>query len=398
MRPTDFRSAAPRPAGPTSRRGALILTAALAVLAPCALQSETAAPAATAAEAAPAGTDSAKIVLPAISVTPVVARRIEDHVLGSGLITAVQMVMVPPLIEGQPIETLSAEVGDTVKAGQVLATLSTATLTLQQSQLQASLASAKATLAEAQRTADRTAALLAQGTASNASNDTAQATLTSAKAQVASVQAQLDTVALQISRAAVVAPVSGLITARNAQIGAMATAAGQPLFEIMRDGALELRIDLSEADLPRVQPGQTATVTLASGEAPLTGKISLVEPTVDVTSRLGRARLTLDAPERVRAGMYAEADILITGHDALVVPVTAVNADGATSSVMLVRDGVVHSEVVTTGIRQAGWVEILSGLAAGDQIVAKAGAFVTEGDRINPIAVPAVPPTSSGMN
>lgn len=394
MRPSSFRLTAPC--------RALILAAALSATAPGALWAEDKAAAPAPAEAA-AGTEAGTekntdIVLPAISVTTVAARRIEDHVLGSGLITAVQMVMVPPLIEGQPIEALLADVGDRVKEGQVLATLSTATLTLQQSQLQATLASAKASLAEAQRTADRTATLLAQGTASNASNDTAQATLTSAKAQVASVQAQLDTVALQISRAKVVAPVSGVITARNAQVGAMATAAGQPLFEIMRDGALELRIDLAEADLPRVKPGQTATVSLASGEAPLTGTITLVEPTIDVTTRLGRARLTLDAPDRVRAGMYAEADILITGHDALVVPVTSVNAEGATSHVMLVSDGVVHLREVTTGIRQAGWVEILSGLAAGDQIVARAGAFVSDGDKINPIAAPAASSTSSDTN
>jgi HlyD family secretion protein len=388
-RPFNARPAYARPAYArlSNACGALALGLAFLGAGALPLMAETAAPAAT----EPKSTD---IVLPAISVTPVVARRIEDHVLASGLITAVEQVMVPPLIEGQPIETLAVDVGDTVKAGQVLATLSTATLTLQQSQLKASLASAAASLAEAQRTADRTAALLAQGTASNAANDTAQATLTSAKAQVASVQAQLDTVALQISRAQVVAPVAGLITARNAQIGAVASAAGQPLFQIMRDGALELRIDVAEADLPRVKTGQSATVTLASGVEPLTGTISLVEPTIDVTSRLGRARITLDAPEKVRAGMYAEADILITAHDALVVPVTSVISDGKVSSVMMVTDGVVHAKDVTTGIRQAGWVEIVSGLAAGDQIVAKAGAFVSEGDKINPIASP----TSSEMN
>jgi HlyD family secretion protein len=329
----------------------------------------------------------ADIVLPAITVTTVSKRKLEDHVLASGLITPVEQVSIVPLIEGQPIETLAADVGDTVKAGQVLATLSTATLTLSQSQLKASLAAAQSNAAEAKRTADRTAALLAQGSTSNVANDQAQAALIAAQAQAASVQAQLDNVTLQITRTQVIAPVAGVITARNAQIGSIASAQANPLFVINRDGALELRADLSETDLTRVAQGQTALVSFAAGLPPVPGKIKLVEPTVDVATRLGRARIVLDQTDQVRSGMYAEADILVAAHDAIAVPVSAVGSEGAETTVMLVRDGIVHRTVITTGIRDGGWVEVLSGLAPGDLIVAKAGAFVTDGDKIN--AIPA---------
>ena len=331
-------------------------------------------------------TPAAEVVLPAITVTKVVTRMVEDHVLASGLIAPVEQVSVVPLVEGQPIETLSADVGDTVAAGQVLAKLSTATLVLQQSQLTASLAAAQSNAAEAKRTALRTAALLSQGAASNAANDQAQAALTAADAQVTSVQAQLDTITLQIARTEVKSPVAGLITARNAQIGAIASSQAGPMFVITRDGALELRADVSEADLPRIQQGQTATITLAAGTAPLTGKLTLVEPSIDLATRLGRARITLDMPDQVRAGMFAEADILVASRSAIAVPVTAVGSEGQETTVMTGKDGVVHRTVITTGIRDGGWVEVVSGLAEGDQIVAKAGAFVTEGDKINPIS------------
>ncbi|OZA00140.1 MAG: efflux transporter periplasmic adaptor subunit, partial [Rhodobacterales bacterium 17-64-5] len=247
----------------TLSRTALLLASALSVVALPGLAETATSPVAT-------------IVLPAITVTAVTTRKLEDHVLASGLISPVEQVSVVPLIEGQPIETLAADVGDKVAAGQVLATLSTATLTLSQSQLQASLAAARASAAEARRTADRTAALLAQGSTSNAANDQAQSALTAAEAQVTSVQAQLDNVALQISRTQVVAPVAGTITARSAQIGSIASAAGAPLFVIMRDGALELRADVAEADLPKVVAGQKARITLASGLPPQTGTLRLV--------------------------------------------------------------------------------------------------------------------------
>jgi len=328
---------------------------------------------------------AAAIVLPAITVTTVGLRQVEDHVLASGLIAPVEQVAVVPLIEGQPIETLAADVGDTVTAGEVLATLSTATLTLQQSQLQATLAAAQSNAAEAKRTALRTAALLSQGSATSAANDQAQAALTAADAQVASVQAQLDTNALQITRTQVKSPVAGLITARNAEIGGIASAQAGPMFVITRDAALELRADVSEADLSRVQKGQTATITLAAGTTPLTGTLTLIEPSIDLATRLGRARITLDKPDQVRAGMFAEADILVAARKSIAVPVTAVGSEGNETTVMTVKDGVVHRTVVTTGIRDSGWVEVLSGLAEGDQIVAKAGAFVTDGDKINPV-------------
>lgn len=369
---------------------ALVIAAGLTIAGTMPVRAETTAtPAAVAvptATPAAAADPAANADLPAITVTTVATRKVEDHVLASGLIAPVEQVSVVPLIEGQPIETLAADVGDTVAAGQVLATLSTATLTLSQSQLQASLASAQSSAAEAKKTADRSAALLAGGSTSTASNDQAQSALTAATAQLASVQAQLDNVSLQIARTKVVAPVAGLITARNAQIGTVGSASGQPMFIITRDGVLELRADVAEADVPRILKDQPATITLAANVPGLTGKVTLVEPSVDVTTRLGRARITLDKPELVRSGMYAEADILVAAHDALAVPVTSVGSDGDEATVMLVKDGTVHRTTVTTGIRDGAWVEILTGLAAGDTIVAKAGAFVTDGDKINPIS------------
>ena len=368
------------------------------------------------AQETPAAVDAAS-ALPAITVTEVALRRLEDHVLASGLIGPVEQVFVPPLIEGQPIEALHADVGDTVKAGQVLATLSTATLSLQKSQLvangaavnaaiaqsEAQLADATSSAADAQKTAVRSAVLFAEGRVSLAANDLVQAAATSAASRVIVAQqalasaraqgdlmvAQMANIELQLGRTNVVAPVAGLISARNAQLGAIASAAGQPLFVIIRDGALELRADVAEGDLARVAADQTAVLALASGAESVAGRVRLVEPTIDLASRLGRARIWIAANPNVRAGMFAEADILITARDTLAVPVTAVGSSGDATTVMVVRDGLVARVEVKTGIRDGGWVEILSGLSQGDLIVVKAGAFVADGDRINPIPSPA---------
>ncbi len=382
--------------------------AALLIAVALPVSAQTAAPA-----AAPAiTTEAAAPVLPAITVVQVTQRKIEDHVLASGLIGPVERVLVPPLIEGQPIESLAVDVGDMVTAGQVLATLSTATLTLQKSQViandavvkaaiaqaEAQIASAQSSADDANRTAQRSAALFKQGSLSAAANDSAQTAASSAAAGLAvavqgvkSAQAQLEVqsaqmanIDLQLRRTEIVAPVSGLISARNAEVGGIASAAGLPLFTIIKDGALELSAGIAEADLARISAGLPATLTLAAGTR-LTGKIRLVAPTIDITTRLGNARITLDANPMVRDGMFAEADILVATHDAIAVPVSAIGQSGTDTTIKRVKDGVVTEVVVTTGIRQGDWVEVLTGAVVGDTIVAKAGAFVSDGDKINPI-------------
>lgn len=368
------------------------------------------------AETANAATDpapAAKQAFPAISVTTIGNRVLQDRAIVTGLIAPVETVLVAPLIEGQPIEKLLADVGDFVTEGQVLAVLSKTTLDLQKSQFAASLASARATIAqveaqlvdarssaaEAQRVKDRTAKLRAQGSASQAAADTANAaaisatarvtvamqSLEAARAQLAFVEAQLANVDLQLSRTEVKAPVSGEITERNAQVGAVASAAGQPMFRMNRDGALELNADVSETDLLRLRIGQTAVLHLVGGTEPLSGTVRLIEPTIDAASRLGRARIEVNEPKLVRAGMYVEAEVLIDERNTLAVPVTAVGSMAGNTTVMRIKDNMAEQVVVTAGIRDAGWVEIQSGLEVGDVVVTKAGAFVRDGDHINPI-------------
>ncbi|NBZ86040.1 efflux RND transporter periplasmic adaptor subunit [Stagnihabitans tardus] len=353
-------------------RLALLLAVTLAAAPVLAQETEPAAPA-------------VEVALPAITVSQVETRTLTDHVLASGLIAAVEEVSVAPLVEGQPIEALFADVGEVVTAGQVLAKLSTATWELQQSQLKATLASAQTQAAEAKKTADRSDALLKQGATSVSANDQARAALIAAQAQVDTLMAQLANVDLMLSRTEIKAPVSGVILTRNAQVGAVASAAGGPLFVLIKEGALELRADVAEGDMPRLAPGMTAKIQLAADVAALEGSIRLIEPGVDSLTRMGRARIAIEAGPGVHTGMYAEANIVVASRETTAVPVTAIGSEAGETTVMAVKDGVVHRTVVTTGIREGGWVEITSGLAVGDQIVTRAGSFVADGDKINPV-------------
>jgi len=352
------------------------------------------------AETAP-GTSAESTAVPAphITVVAVETRPLHDLVIASGLIGAVEQVQVAPLVEGQPIEALLADVGDQVVEGQVLARLSTSSLKLQKAQLAASLAAARAAIPQAQAQADeanrvaaRATTLLQQGTYSQANADKAGAAaisasqmLESARANLALVEAQLENVDLMLSRTEVKAPVAGEITARNAQVGTIASAAAAPLFSMIREGSLELRADVAEGDVLRLKVGQPVLLHLAGDKAPRKGSVRLIEPAIDAATRMGRARITLEDPSGVRPGMYAMAEIEVASHSTAAVPVTALGIHQGQETALRLQGDTVQQVTVATGIRDGGWVEITAGLNAGDQVVAKAGAFVRDGDRITPV-------------
>ena len=351
--------------------------------------------------------------LPAIVVTTAETRLLVDRVLATGSVQAVEDVYVTPLVEGLSIRTLAADVGDRVEAGDTLATLNDDALVLQKSQTEASLAKANAALAqnhaqlaeakanadEALRVRDRAQRLVKSGSQSQAAADQAAAAADAALARVNSAeqaiavseadikvaQSQIDDIDLKLARTAVKSPVAGIVAARTAKIGAIASGAAAPLFTVIRDGEIELKADVPEGGMLKLAPGQKATVTLAGGAATLTGTIRLVEPTLDPVSRLGRVYIRFDAPGKARAGMFASAEIVVEEKQGIVLPLSAITTAGGKTVARKVENGVIKLVPVETGIQDGQGIEILSGLAAGDEVVAKAGAYVRDGDRVNPV-------------
>jgi len=352
-------------------------------------------------------------MLPPIVVAEAVERRICDHVLATGSIEAVEEIHVSPLVDGLPIRALKADIGDRVEQGSTLAVLDDDALLLEKSQLEAGFAKAEAALTqfqaqlvearanaeEAARVAHRAELLAANKTVSRAEVDRLKALAIASDARLRSAEqsvgiaaadiklarAQLDDIDLRLVRTAVRAPVGGVISARNAKVGGVVAGGGLPLYTIIRDGLIEMKADIAEADLIKLAAGQSATVRLSGSSTTVQGKIRMVRPTVDPQTRLGTVHITLADTAGVRAGMYASATIIAEEKQAVVLPRTSVTSAGGVSTVRKVVDGVVRLMPVTVGIQDGPFVEILSGIEAGEQAVAKAGAFVRDGDRINPV-------------
>ncbi|WP_416795598.1 efflux RND transporter periplasmic adaptor subunit [Ciceribacter azotifigens] len=365
---------------------------------------------ATAEEAPAAKTEQ---ILPSIVVTEAKVRKLVDRVVATGSIKPVEEIYVQPQVEGLSIRSLEADVGDRVEADGVLARLSDDSLLLQKSQLVATKAKAEAALAqykaqltdaeanaaEAERQYNRATKLGKSGTVSTSQIEQAETAATSAKAKVNSteqaiaiaeadikvVDSQIADIDLKLARTDIKTPAAGVVASRTAKVGAIASGAGQPLFTVIRDGQIELVADVSETDVLKMKVGQKASITVAGGSSTLTGTVRLISPVVDQQTRLGAVHIAIDDDSGARAGMYAKAGIIVEEATTLTLPLASVTTERGGSFARKVESGVVKQTAIEIGIQDDGFVQVVSGLKEGDEVVAKAGAFVGDGDHINPV-------------
>lgn len=351
--------------------------------------------------------------VPSIVVTEAKSRALIDRIVATGTIKATEEIYVQPQVEGLSIRSLEADVGDRIAADSVVARLNDDTLLLQKSQLVATKAKAEAALAqyqaqltdvksaaaEAERQYKRAQTLGKSGTLSQSSVDQAETAATSANAKVEStvqaiaiaeadikvVDSQIADIDLKLARTDVKSPVAGVIAARNAKVGAIASGAGEPMFRVIRDGQIELVADVSETDILKMRVGQKAKVKVAGSAVSLDGSVRLISPVIDPQTRLGAVHVAIDDDDGARAGMYASAEIIVAEAEGIALPLSAITTDKHGTTTRLVAGDVVKQVKIETGIQDGAFIEVKTGLKDGDVVVAKAGAFVRDGDRINPV-------------
>jgi len=353
---------------------------------------------------------------PSVTVARVKPADFIETVLVTGSLVAREDVLVAPEVEGLRIVDIRVEQGDTVKKNDVLAVLETQSLTSQlaqnaanldrslaaiaqsQSQIvevQARLTEAKAQLERAKplsKSGYLSESVLDQRTATSRSLEalllSARSGLTAAEADKVQIEAQRRELEWRLSRSQVRAPVDGIISRRNAHIGAIATAvgvaAGEPMFRIIQNGEIELDAEVGEADMRKIAVGQSTSITVADGTT-VTGKVRLVSPEVSTTSRLGRVRIFIGADKRLRVGTFSGGVIETARERGLSVPVSAVSTAAGVSTALVLEGETVRERIIETGLSSGGLIEIRKGLSEGDRVIARAGTFLKDGDVVRAV-------------
>jgi len=192
----------------------------------------------------------------------------------------------------------------------------------------------------------------------------------------------------QGSGATVQAPAAGIVSTKNAAVGALASATGLPLFQIATGGEMELLAETPIKTLKKLEPNQSAKVEIV-GVGALNGKVRNVSTTINPTTQLGEVRVFIGRDSRLRVGAFGRAKIEIARRCGPSVPFSAVLYGPTGTIVQTVRDGRIESRPVTVGLLAAGQAEIRKGIAEGELVVPRAGAFVRDGDRVRAIEAPA---------
>jgi HlyD family secretion protein len=179
-------------------------------------------------------------------------------------------------------------------------------------------------------------------------------------------------------------PAAGVVGKVSAVVGTLTAFQAPPLFQIIAKGEVELLAEVSTKIILQLSPGQQAKVkVLGIGVVP--GRVRLVSPTVDAASQLGSARIFLGDDKRLRIGTFGRATIVAGESCGIAVPLSAVIYGPVGAIVEVVRSNRIETRKVNIGLLSEGVVEVREGLAEGDMVVSRAGAFLREGDPVRPV-------------
>ncbi|MCW8175954.1 efflux RND transporter periplasmic adaptor subunit [Verminephrobacter aporrectodeae subsp. tuberculatae] len=320
---------------------------------------------------------------PALTVSTAQPQRssVPLRLAANGSVAAWQEASIGAESNGLRLTRVLVNVGDRVAAGQLLATFSDASVQADLAQVRANLLEAQAQAAEAVANAERARSLQATGALSQQQIEQFTTAGQTAQARVAAAQAGVEVQQLRLAHTRVLAPDSGVISARAATVGAV-VGSGSELFRMLRRGRLEWRAEVTASELRRVQPGTKVSVSTADGST-VEGSVRMVAPTVDPLTRNALVYVDLPAHAHLRAGMFARGAFALGESDALTVPQEAlVLRDGFAYVFVLDAGQRVQQRKVQTGRRAADRVEVLAGLDAQASVAVRGAGFLNDGDLV----------------
>jgi HlyD family secretion protein len=339
---------------------------------------------------------------PPVDVQVTVARLgvLESALEISGTLAPRSRVAVKTKLPGSSLERVLVDIGDAVKAGQVLATLDRREIDAQVDSAaalvdvaKAGLETSEASLANAELERDRSRNLFEKGALPRQRLDAAETAHRSGRAQRDLARANLAQAEASLRRsrevqrdATLTAPVTGFVVERHYDPGAIP--GDDPIVVIADLRQLKLEAGVSELEAGRLKIGTAAQVAVQAkpGEE-FKGQLAAIAPEVDERNRHFKIDVRVENPKAaLLAGMYATARIVVnSAANALIIPREAIATKDGKRVVLKVDGDTIRTVTVVEGLGDGRRVQIVSGLAPGDRVVADARRQVADGAKVNAI-------------
>ena len=330
---------------------------------------------------------TAKAALTVTTARPQLAR-LSQTLAANGDIAAWQEASIGSEANGLRLTEVLVNVGDVVTAGQTLARFSDETVQADLAQAKAALLEAQANLSEASSNAERARSLMNTGAISTQQINQLITAEQTARARVAAAEANVNAHKLRLKFTQLLAPDSGVISARNATVGAVVSN-GTELFRMIRKGRLEWRAEVMASELSRIRAGTHVTLVAANGTR-LNGKVRMIGPTVNPQNRAALVYVDLlpaaSGEAAAKPGMFARGEFTLGSGNGVTLPQQSVVVrDGFSYVFQLKPDNRVAQVKVKTGRYLQDQVEITEGISLQDEIVVSGAGFLNDGDLVRVI-------------
>ncbi|MCL6611051.1 MAG: efflux RND transporter periplasmic adaptor subunit [Peptococcaceae bacterium] len=331
-----------------------------------------------------------------VEVASVMSRPIGEELSVAGTVTPFAEARLSPKIMGR-VASVNADVGRRVKQGETLLTIEQSDYLSALKQAEASLAMAEANSIQAETGYEnarlnyqRFEELFRQGAVSQSQLEEARGKLAAAesackanRAQVLQCQAMLEKARSDYSHTEVKAPFAGVVAQRFVDIGEMVSQQ-TPVFTVIQDDPLLVRVNLPENVVSRVSPDQQVDIFVAATGKTYKGAVKSVAPQADSQTKAFAAEIKLaGVSQEVKPGMVAELRITTKQVDsALVVPTDALLDEDGGAGIFVVENGIARHRKVTTGLEGHGYTQVVSGLQQGELVVVKGNHLLVDGMKV----------------
>lgn len=299
---------------------------------------------------------------------PVKRETLIDTIRLDGVIEAVQKSTLSAQTSGT-VTRLPYDVDDSVEAGELIVQLEDSEQRARLNQAKGNLQEAEANHRNASQQFDRVAEIYARGYIARQEFDQAQNALGAAKARLGRAQAAVEESQKQLDYTTLVAPYSGILTARHVEIGE-AVSPGQPLLSGLSLEELRIVVELPQKYADKARTERRSIVTLADNRVLETGEMTFY-PYADPKIHTFRLRLALNEPEAtLYPGMLVKVEIPVSTRQALWIPASSLVQRSELRAVyVLDQEDRPRLRQIRTGVRSHGRIEVLAGLDEGEQVV-----------------------------
>lgn len=274
--------------------------------------------------------------------------------------------------------------GDRVRAGETLARIESRDVAARLAQAESAVAAASANEENARLMKERMERLFDRQAAPQRSVDDARAGHSAALAALHAAEQGVEAARMYVAYTEVTAPFSGIIAQRNIEAGDMA-APGQPLFVVEETSRMKIEAQVPESAVRGLRKGVPVEVVIEGApSADQEGRLDEILPAGDPRSRTFTVRVVIDNPSgEIRTGTFARLRFAGGAETRLAVPRSAVVRRGPLTGLFVVEpEGKARLRWVSLGVERDGWIEILSGLAVGERIVAEPPVDLEDGRTI----------------